>query len=123
MGSRHLQTLIAVFLSGLWGAAVYFAHERGHLSFLDRIESAMTDLRTLARGVRVQLDFVPTVAVDDPMVEQAGSYPLARIDLARIIDAIARLQPKVIAIDLVLVDRGSDDGDEALARSLMGRPR
>jgi adenylate cyclase len=122
MGSRHLQTLIAVFLSGLWGAAVYFAHERGHLGFLDRIESAMTDLRTLARGVRVPPDFVTIVAIDDTMVEQAGSYPLARIDLARIIDAIARLQPKVIAIDLVLVDRGSDDGDEALAKSLMGRP-
>jgi adenylate cyclase len=122
MGSRHLQTLIAVFLSGLWGAAVYFAHERGHLGFLDRIESAMTDLRTLARGVQVPPDFVTIVAIDDTMVEQAGSYPLARIDLARIVDAIARLQPKVIAIDLLLVDRGSDDGDEALARSLIGRP-
>jgi adenylate cyclase len=122
MGSRHLQTLIAVFLSGLWGAAVYFAHERGHLGFLDRIESAMTDLRTLARGVRVPPDFVTIVAIDDTMIEQAGSYPLARIDLARIIDALARLQPKVIAIDLVLVDRGSDEGDEALAKSLRGRP-
>jgi len=122
MGSRHLQTLIAVFISGLWGAAVYFAHERGHLGFLDRIESAITDLRTLARGVRVPPDFVTIVAIDDTMVKQGGSYPLARIDLARIVDAIARLQPKVIAIDLVLVDRGSDDGDEALARSLMGRP-
>src|SRR5882724_4973506 len=121
MGSRHLQTLIAVFISGLWGAAVYFAHERGHLGFLDRIESAMTDLRTLARGVRVPPDFVTIVAIDDTMVKQGGIYPLARIDLARIVDAIARLQPKVIAIDLLLVDRGSDDGDEALARSLTGR--
>src|SRR3981189_481214 len=121
MGSRHLQTLIAVFISGLWGAAVYFAHERGHLGFLDRIESAITDLRTLARGVRVPPDFVTIVAIDDTMVKQGGSYPLARIDLARIVDAIARLQPKVIAIDLLLVDRGSDDGDEALARSLTGR--
>ena len=122
MGSRHLQTLIAVFMSGLWGAAVYFAHERGHLGFLDRIESAMTDLRTLARGARVPPDFVTIVAIDDTMAKQAGTYPLARIDLARIVDAIARLQPKVIAIDLLLVDRGSDDGDEALARSLTGRP-
>src|ERR1700730_3444062 len=47
MGSRHLQILIAVFMSGLWGAAVYFVHERGHLGLLDRIETAMTDLRTL----------------------------------------------------------------------------
>src|SRR5258707_2914919 len=121
MGSRHLQTLIAVFISGLWGAAVYHALECGHLGYLVVIESAMTDLRTLARGVRVPPDFVTIVAIDDTMVKQGGSYPLARIDLARIVDAIARLQPKVIAIDLLLVDRGSDDGDEALARWLTGR--
>jgi adenylate cyclase len=121
MDSRHLQTLIAVFISGLWGAAVYFAHERGHLSFLDRIESAMTDIRTLARGVRVAPDFVTIVAIDDAVVKQGGSYPLARIDLARIVDGIARLEPKVIAVDLVLVDRGSNDGDEALERSLTER--
>ncbi len=119
MSRRHFQTLIAVFLSGLWGAAVYFAHERGHLTFLDRIESAMTDLRTLARGVRVPPDFVTIVAIDDAAVKKAGSYP--RIDLARLIDVIARLQPKVIAIDLLLVDPGTDDGDEALERSLAGR--
>jgi adenylate cyclase len=121
MDSRHLQTLIAVVVSALWGAAVYFAHERSHLNFLDRIESAMTDLRTLARGVRMPPDFVTIVAIDDAMVKQGGSYPLARIDLARIIDAIARLEPKVIAVDLLLIDRGTNDGDEALERSLTGR--
>jgi adenylate cyclase len=121
MDSRHLQTLIAVFASALWGAAVYFAHERSHLNFLDRIESAMTDLRTLARGVRMPPDFVTIVAIDDAVVKQGGSYPLARIDLARIIDAIARLEPKVIAVDLLLVDRGTNDGDEALERALTGR--
>src|SRR3981081_2713420 len=120
MGSRHLQTLIAMFLSGLWGAAVYFAHERSHLNFLDRIESAMTDLRTLARGVRMPPYVVTICAIDDAVVKQGGSYPLARIDLARIIDAIARLEPKVIAVDLLLVDRGTNDGDEALEKSLMG---
>jgi adenylate cyclase len=121
MDSRHLQTLIAVFASALWGAAVYFAHERSHLNFLDRIESAMTDFRTLARGVRMPPDFVTIVAIDDAVVKQGGSYPLARIDLARIIDAIARLEPKVIAVDLLLVDRGTNDGDEALERALTGR--
>jgi adenylate cyclase len=121
MRSRHLQTLIAILLSGLWGASVYFAHERGHVRFLDRIESAMTDLRTLARGARVPPDFVTIVAIDDAVVKQEGRYPLARIDLARIVDAIARHEPKVIAVDLLLVDRGTDDGDEALEKSLTGR--
>jgi adenylate cyclase len=82
----------------------------------------MTDLRTLVRGVRVPPDRVTIVAIDDALVKQGGSYPVARGDLARIIDAIARLAPKVIAIDLLLVDRGTDDGDDALAKSLAGRP-
>src|SRR5258705_10536718 len=116
MGSRHLQTLIAVFISGLWGAAVYFAHERGHLGFLDRIESAITDLRTLARGVPVPPDFVTIVAIADTMVKQGGSYPLPRTDLARIVDAIAPPQPMVIASSLLLAHRGSDDRTTARTR-------
>jgi adenylate cyclase len=122
MRSRHLQTLIALVLAGLWGFGVYFAHANGHLRFLDRAESAMTDLRTLVRGVRAPPDLVTIVAIDDTVVKQGGSYPLARADLASIVDTIARLQPKVIAVDLLLVDKGPEDGDEALAKSLAGRP-
>jgi adenylate cyclase len=122
MSSRHLQTPIALVLAGLWGFGVYFGHAYGHLQFLDRAESAMTDLRTLVRGVRVPPDLLTIVAIDDATVKQEGSYPLARIDLARVVDAIARLGPKVIAVDLLLVDKGADDGDEALAKSLARRP-
>jgi adenylate cyclase len=82
----------------------------------------MIDLRTLARGTRTPPDLLTIVAIDDAIATQTGSYPLARIDLARIVGAIARLEPKVIAIDLLLVDKGADDGDEALAKSLAERP-
>jgi adenylate cyclase len=122
MGGRHFQTLIAVLLAGFWGTGVYLAHDRGHLRFLDRIESTMTDFRVLVRGVKVPPDVVTIVAIDDTLVKDGGSYPVARADLARIIDAIAKLQPKVIAVDLLLIDRGVDDGDLALAKSLAGRP-
>jgi len=122
MAGRHLQTLIALVLAGFWGFGVYFAHAHGHLRFLDRVESTMTDVRTLARGTTVPPDRVTIVAIDDTLVKQGGSYPVARGDLARIVDAIAKLAPKVIAIDLLLVDRGTDDGDDALAKSLAGRP-
>jgi adenylate cyclase len=122
MRGRHLQTLIALVLAGLWGFGVYFAHAHGHLGFLDRIESTMTDLRTLVRGTRVPPDQVTIVAIDDALVKQGGSYPVARNDLARIVETIAKLQPKVIAIDLLLVDRGTEEGDDALAKALAGRP-
>jgi adenylate cyclase len=122
MSGRHLQTTFALVLAGLWGLGVYLAHSYGHLRFLDRAESAMADLRMLVRGARAPPDLLTIVAIDDAVVTQNGSYPLARIDLARVVGAIARLQPKVIAVDLLLVDKGADDGDDALAKSLAERP-
>ncbi|MGA9951608.1 MAG: adenylate/guanylate cyclase domain-containing protein, partial [Bradyrhizobium sp.] len=122
MISRHIQTLIAVTLAAIWGFGVYFEHNRGGLRFLDRIESTTIDIRTLARGKRVPPDLVTIVAIDDDVVKAQGVYPLPRIDLAKIVDAIARLEPKVIAIDLLLIDNGPPDADEALAKSLAARP-
>ena len=82
----------------------------------------MTDLRTLARGVKAPPDLVTIVAIDDGMVKRGSPYPLARTDLANIIDAIAQKNPKLIAVDLLLVDRGTADGDAALAKSFATRP-
>ena len=112
---RHIVTSIAVAQAAIWGFGVYFEHNRGGLRFLDRIESATIDIRTLARGKRVPPDLVTIVAIDDDVVKQRGAYPLPRIDLAKIVDTIAKLEPKVIAIDLLLIDNGAPDADEALA--------
>lgn len=60
------------------------------------------------------------VAIDDEAVRREGTYPLSRATLARLVDTIARLGPKAIALDLLLVDSGAEDNDEALARSLRG---
>ena len=114
MISRRIQTSIAVILAAIWGFSVYFEHDRGALRFLDRIESTTIDIRTLARGKRVPPDLVTIVAIDDDIVKLRGVYPLSRIDLAKIVDTIARLGPKVIAIDLLLIDNGPPDADEAL---------
>jgi adenylate cyclase len=122
MISRSIQTSIAVTLAAVWGFGVYFEHSRGGLRFLDRIESTTIDIRTLARGKRAPPDLVTIVAIDDNVVKLGGVYPLPRIDLARIIDAIAQLEPKVIAIDLLLIDNGAVGADEALAKSLAARP-
>jgi adenylate cyclase len=122
MSSRVLQTLVALALAGLWGLALGYGHWRGDVRLLDRAEAALTDLRTLARGERAAPDLVTIVAIDDEVARRTGSYPLARSDLARIVDAIAQLEPRVIALDLLLIDRGQDGSDEALAHAFDKRP-
>ena len=122
MASRRVQATIAVMLAAIWGLGVYFAHDQGHLRFLDRIESATIDLRTLARGRRAAPDLVTIVAIDDAVVKSRGVYPLPRADLAKIVEEVARLEPKLIAVDLLLIDHGGADADAALAKSLAARP-
>jgi adenylate cyclase len=122
MRNRAFQTLVVLVLTGLWAAALGYGHWRGDMHVLDRAEAAMTDLRTLARGERAAPDLVTIVAIDDEVARRGGTYPLARVDLARIVTAIAQFEPRVIAIDLLLVDRGPDDSDRALAQAFDKRP-
>ncbi|MEP6836750.1 MAG: adenylate/guanylate cyclase domain-containing protein [Bradyrhizobium sp.] len=122
MSSRRIQILIALLCTAVWAVAICLGQQSGRLRFLDRVEAILVDLRTLARGVRAPPDIVTIVAIDDAMVKHGAAYPLSRKDIAGIVDAIARLEPKVIAIDLLLVDKGPADGDAALAKSLAARP-
>ena len=121
MTGRRLQTFVALLLAALWALALGYGHYVGDVRLLDRPEGALTDLRLLLRGERVAPDLLTIVAIDDETVAKKG-YPLPRGELARLIEAIARLQPRVIALDLLLVDPGSDAGDTALAQALEKRP-
>jgi adenylate cyclase len=118
MSGRAFQTLVALVLAGLWGAGLGFAHMRGDMWFVDRVEATMTDLRTVIRGQQPAPNAVTIVAIDDEVVRQAGSYPLPRAKLAKIIEAVAQLHPKAIGVDMLLLDPGPEDGDRALAQSL-----
>ena len=122
MSYRRLHILVALLCTGLWAGAIWLGHSSGHLRFLDRLESALSDVRTLVRGVKAPPDLVTIVAIDDTMVKLSGAYPLPRAEIAKIVDAIARLEPKVIAVDLLLVDQRPTDGDAELANSLAARP-
>jgi adenylate cyclase len=117
-----LQTLAAIALAGLWGLGLGLVHLRGDAWFLDRFEATMTDLRTLFRGKTDPPDLVKIIAIDDETVRKEGGYPLPRVALARIVDGLARFQPKVIVIDLLLVDPGPEDGDRALEQALGQTP-
>jgi adenylate cyclase len=122
MNSRRVQILVALVLTALWGAGIYAGHANGHLRFLDRLEATLTDLRTLVRGVQRPPDLVTIVAIDDTVVKRGGSYPLPRADLARVVDTIVQFKPKVVAIDLLLVDRSAAIGDATLADTLATGP-
>ena len=122
MSHRRLHILVTLLCTALWAGAIWLGHTSGHLRFLDRLELALTDVRGLVRGVKAPPDLVTIVAIDDAIVKLAGTYPLPRAEIAKIVEAIARLEPKVIAIDLLLVDKGPADGDAALAKSLAARP-
>ncbi|ANW01430.1 CHASE2 domain-containing protein [Bradyrhizobium icense] len=122
MSRRRFHILVALLCTGLWAGAIWLGHSSGHLRFLDRLESALTDVRMLARGVKAPPDLVTIVAIDDAIVKLGGTYPLPRAEIAKIIEAITRLEPKVIAIDLLLIDKGPADGDAALAQSLAAGP-
>ncbi|MGY4461773.1 adenylate cyclase [Bradyrhizobium sp. LB13.1] len=119
---RRVQILVALALTALWGAGIYAGHANGHLRFLDRLEATLTDWRTQVRGVQAPPDLVTIVAIDDTVVKRGGSYPLPRADLARVVDTIVQFKPKVVAIDLLLVDRSAAIGDATLANTLATGP-
>jgi adenylate cyclase len=114
---RALPILIALLLAGLWGAGLGYLHWRGNVWFLDRVEATMADVRTIIRGTARPPDLITIVAIDDEVAKGEG-YPLGRATLSRLVDEIARLDPKIIAVDLLLVDPKENQDDEALARSL-----
>ena len=122
MGGRAFQILTGLALTAIWAIALGVAHVNGDIRFVDRMEASLTDLRTIVRGPKQPPDLVTIVAIDDAVVAQEGSYPLKRVTLARIVDAIARLNPKVIAVDLLLVEPGPDEDDQQLSESLSRRP-
>jgi adenylate cyclase len=119
---RKYQVAIALVLAALWALALGYRHYIGDTRVLDRAEGALTDLRLLVRGERPAPDLVTLVVIDDDTVAKKGGYPLPRGELAGLVEAIARFEPRVVALDLLLVDRGNDAGDAALAKALEKRP-
>ncbi|MET0530412.1 MAG: CHASE2 domain-containing protein, partial [Microvirga sp.] len=119
---RHLSTAIAAGLAGLWGALLAAPHVRGEPNLLDRLEAPLADLRFLIQGPRGPPALVAIVAIDDETVREAGTYPVSRETVARLVDNLAALGAKVIALDLLFLDRNTPEADAALAASLRLRP-
>ena len=121
MTNRTAQTLVALALAALWAIVLGYRHWDAGVRTLDRAEGALTDLRLLARGVRAAPHIITIVAIDDDTAAKKG-YPLPRAELAHLIESIARFKPRVIALDLLLLDHRNDSTDDALASALGRRP-
>ncbi|TIX89075.1 adenylate/guanylate cyclase domain-containing protein [Rhizobium sp. P44RR-XXIV] len=113
-----LQTLIALVLTAVWGLGLGIMNLHGDIPFVDGAEATLTNLRDTIGGSRQPPDIVTIVAIDDETSRVAGHYPLPRATLAKVVDAIAALGPKAIALDMLLVDPGDEAGDAALEQSL-----
>jgi len=115
-------TFLAAGLAALWGLVLALPHWRGDISLLDRLEGPLTDLRFLLQGERRPPDLITIIAIDNEAVHQAGGYPLPRATLARLLERIAASHPRAIALDLLLVDAGPNEGDQALTDALRHSP-
>ncbi len=122
MSRQALLTIAALLLAGAWGGALGYRQLDRDISVLERFEAALSDLRATARGERSPPDVTTIVAIDDDTVRRAQRFPLPRLELARLIERIAALAPKAIVVDILLVEPGSGDGDEALVQALQRRP-
>jgi adenylate cyclase len=122
LGRQHLATFLAAALAALWGMVLAVPHWRGDISLLDRLEGPLTDLRFLVQGERPAPDLITIIAIDNETARQAGAYPLSRATLARLVKRITAMRPRAIALDLLLVDAGGSEGDQALTDVLRHSP-
>lgn len=117
MKRARVWTTAALVAAGLWGLFLGYLHYEDRAPVLDRIEATLTDIRSLLIGRRTPPDGVTIIAIDDRTAGSEG-YPLPRATLARLIDRIHAVGPRIVALDLLLIDPGPEIGDSALTAAL-----
>src|SRR5262245_64501324 len=94
--SGALLTGAFVVIGVVWGGFLG-ARQLGAVdSALDRLEYLTLDWRFSLAGAQPAPRGVTIVAIDDETVREAGSYPLSRSAIARIVRALAAQQPQAI---------------------------
>jgi adenylate cyclase len=119
-GPSLFRPLSAALLIGtlIWSAVLVHMHMQAQLTPLDRIESLLLDWRFRAVGKSPSPSDLIIVAIDEATVKEVGTYPLPRLVLAQLIQALGRNQPRALALDLLLLEPGPEEGDQALAEAL-----
>jgi len=113
-----IAALAAGLLIGWW-------HPTGHYAATASLEGRLLDLRHMARGpLPAPADFA-IVAIDDKTLSRLQRFPPPRAALAAAIDRLTEAGAKVVAVDLLLLERetpgdgdGLSAGDAALVQAL-----
>lgn len=77
--------------------------------FFGLFDSPQPSFSDLVYQPRAPGPTVSIVAIDDRSLAAIGPWPWPRASLARLVDALARYHPTVIAVDLLLPEAASDD--------------
>jgi adenylate cyclase len=115
---RAALTLLFVILGAAWGGFLGMRHLAGAGSWLDQLENLSLDWRYSLAGPRDPPRGVVIAAIDEDTIRQAGSFPLPRKVLAEIVRGLARYNPQVICLDMLLLDPGPAEADRELADAL-----
>src|SRR5271166_3116911 len=115
---RAALTLLFVLIGVAWGGFLGVRHFAALGSGLDQLENLSLDWRYSLVGPRIPPPGVVIAAIDEETIRRAGSFPLPRSVLARILRGLARYNPQVICVDMLLLDPGAPDTDRELADAL-----
>lgn len=114
-----------VLLCLIAGIAIGWWHPGERSALTAALEGRLLDLRHVVRGPIKAPDEIAIVAIDDKSVTALQRFPVPRGALAAAIDRLTEAGAKVLAIDLLLLDRepgGEGDalsaGDSVLAATL-----
>jgi adenylate cyclase len=107
-----------VLLGLLWGGFLGMRQIAGVSSSLDGFENLTLDWRFALTGARPAPRGVVIAAIDDETVREAGTYPLPRDVLARIIRGVAAMDPEAVAVDIAFLDATTGPADAELAGAL-----
>lgn len=115
--------VLMVAAAALWALMMSTPQLSARAGALDRLESALLDMRFTLFGPVVPSPQVVVVAIDnDTLARTQDTAPSTRVLIAQTIDAIAAAGPKVIGLDVILADAGAEETDAALAEALARAP-
>ena len=94
----------------------------GMTPFALEVDSAMYDWMFRLNPPQASSTQSVVLTIDDPTLKDLGGMRSLRSILTTALTTISRAQPKLVAIDVILTDKGDPKEDERLEKALKGTP-